>query len=281
MSTYVTKTVNTGRFQTFICEGGESNLEIIIFLHGSGPGVTSESNWRDILPELTDRYHVIAPDMYGFGKTVHPEIPPKSFWEWTNSRVEQVLELMDFLDIEKAKLVGNSMGGYVSLNLVMTAPERFEKVLLMGSAGGEANPTPEIGRMVGYYRNPTHTALKNLTKWFVYDEKALGGELESVLKERYEVVMRPEVRNSYLSNMFPMGPGEGVIPPSALKRMEQPFLLLHGVEDRFVSKESSLSLLQHLPNAQLHLFKGCGHWIQIEKRESFLKMLVRFFEGDM
>lgn len=281
MSAYKTKTITTGNFQTFYCEGGESNSETIIFLHGSGPGATSETNWRNILPELTDSYHVIAPDMYGFGNTDHPEDPPKSFWGWTNYRVEQVLTLMDVLKIEKANLVGNSMGGYVSLNLVMAAPERFEKILLMGSAGGEALPTPEIGRMVGFYRNPTYAALKNLTKWFVYDEKSLGGELESVLRERYEMIMRPEVRKSYISNMFPMGPGENIIPPSALKRMEQPFLLLHGVEDRFVSKESSLSMLQHLPNAQLHLFKGCGHWVQIEKRESFLKMLGRFFAGDM
>ena len=142
--------------------------------------------------------------MYGFGNTKHPETPPKSFWEWTNCRVEQVLELMDHLKIDTAKLVGNSMGGYVSLNLVMTAPERFEKIMLMGSAGGEASRTPEIGRMIGFYKNPTHAALKNLTKWFVYDEKSLGEELESVLRERYEMIIRPEVKRSYLNNMFPM-----------------------------------------------------------------------------
>ena len=278
---YKTFQVHTGRYNTFYCQGGEPSAEAIIFLHGSGPGANSESNWQHILPALTDRFHVIAPDMFGFGHTEHPENPPKSFWEWTQARVDQVLELMDFLGIEKAGLVGNSMGGYVSLNLVMAAPERFTRVLLMGSAGGEMSPTPEIGRMTGFYRNPTYQALKNLTKWFVYDDKALGDELESVLKARYEMIMRPEVRRSYVSNMFPTAPGEGLIPPSALRRMEQPFLLLHGVEDRFVPKESSLSLLQHLPNAQAHFFKGCGHWIQIEKRESFLKLLIRFFENDL
>ena len=49
--------------------------------------------------------------------------------------------------------------------------------------------------------------------------------------------------------------------------MEQPFLLVHGFEDRFVAKESSLSMMQYLPNAQLHLIKGCGQWIQIRKRD--------------
>ena len=150
--------------------------------------------------------------MFGFGKTEHPEDPPKHFWEWTNIRVEQVLSLLDQLNIEKVNLVGNSMGGFVSLNIVMTAPERVNRVLLMGSAGGVAEPTPEIGRMVGFYKNPTLSALKNLTTWFVYDEENLGSELDSILEQRYEEVMRPEVRKSYLSNMFPQGPGENLIP---------------------------------------------------------------------
>ena len=81
--------------------------------------------------------------------------------------------------------------------------------------------------------------------------------------------------------MFPSMPGELLIPPSALKQMVQPFLLVHGVEDRFVPKESSLSMLQHLSNAQLHLVKGCGHWMQIEKRKLFLQLITQFFEGKM
>jgi 2-hydroxymuconate-semialdehyde hydrolase len=124
---------------------------------------------------------------------------------------------MDYLNIEKASLVGNSMGGYVSLNLVMTASERFEKVLLMGSAGGETSLTPELLRMMGFYKNPTLSALKNLTTWFVYNQKSLGDELEAVLRERYEMIMRPEVRKSYLNDMFPSMPDELLIPSSALK----------------------------------------------------------------
>lgn len=276
MSLYETKKVETGKFHTFFCEAGDVNKETIIFLHGSGPGATSESNWRNILPELSEQYHVIAPDMYGFGNTEHPKTTPNSFWEWTRLREEQVLELMDYLQIEKAHLVGNSMGGIVSLHLVMNSPERFGKVVLMGSGGGKTEPTPEIVRMIGFYRDPSPGNLKNLFKWFVYDETALGAELETVVKERYETVMRPEIRRSFLSNMFPMMPGEGVIPPAALRRMKHSFLLLHGTNDRIMPVEGSLNLMEHLPNAQLHLFNKCGHWIQIEKRESFIT-LVRDF----
>src|SRR4051812_5878814 len=95
-----TELLNTGRFETFYCEAGQENKEVLLFLHGSGPGANSISNWQHILPELAKEYHVIAPDMYGFGKTQHPEVYPKTFWEWTQCRVEQVLELLEKKNID-------------------------------------------------------------------------------------------------------------------------------------------------------------------------------------
>lgn len=279
MTHYKTHKVDTGNYNTFYCQSGEENKQAIIFLHGSGPGANSTTNWRGILPALADAYHVIAPDLYGFGNTDHPKSHPNSFWEWTRKREEQVIELMNYFKIEKAHLVGNSMGGIVSLHLVMNYPERFEKVVLMGSGGSQTEITPELVKMVGFYRDPNPMNLKNLFKWFVYDEKSLGVELETIVHERYETVMRPEIRMSFLSNMFPMLPGEGVIPHAALRRMEASFLLLHGVNDRIMPMEGSLKLLEHLPNAQLHLFNKCGHWIQIEKKESFLSLVRDFLKN--
>lgn len=273
---YQTEVLDTGRFQTFYCEAGKENKDVVVFLHGSGPGANSVSNWQHVLPELANSYHVIAPDMYGFGNTKHPEVYPKSFWEWTQLRVEQLLELLDKKNIDQFNLIGNSMGGYVSLNVVMHAPDRVKKVLLMGSAGGETPPTPEIMRMIGFYKNPTYENLRNLTSWFVFDPATIQDSLEDITKIRYEMIQREDIRNSYLHNMFPM-PGEGPIPPNALRQMKQEFLLLHGLNDRFVPKESSLKLIEHLPNAELRLFTKCGHWIQVEKREEFIHAAKDFF----
>lgn len=78
MAGIITRKVQTGNYQTFINEGGNHLSETIIFLHGSGPGVSGQTNWRDILPEFKDEFHVIAPDIYGFGETDHPDDPPKN-----------------------------------------------------------------------------------------------------------------------------------------------------------------------------------------------------------
>ncbi|MEK3935877.1 alpha/beta hydrolase [Sporosarcina sp. FSL W7-1349] len=265
----------TEGYSTFLLESGNKENETIILLHGGGPGASAASNWQDFIPGLTDQFHVLAPDLLGYGKTDHPEDMPKSLRGWMRLRVNQVLSMMDQYEIKSAHIVGNSMGGSLAMHLLMTAPNRFNRISLMGSAGGKAEPTQEVERMVNFYKDPSISALENLTKWFVYDESILQEKVDSIIKDRYEELMRPEVRRSFES-FFSSSPAEMAIPPSALRRMEHPILITHGREDRFVTPDSSVYLNQHIPNSQLHIFNHCGHWIQIEKRDSYLQLLKGF-----
>ena len=72
-----------------------------------------------------------------------------------------------------------------------------------------------------------------------------------------------------------------LVPPSALKQMDHSILLIHGHADRFVPLQSSLYVMDYLPNAQLHIFKRCGHWAQVEQKERFIKLTSDFFNGDL
>ena len=278
MVKYEVKTLETEGFKTSYCHAGEGNKDTIIFLHGSGPGANAETNWSYPLQVFGEKYHVIAPDLVGFGNTELPENTNLTFWQWTTLRIKQILHLMDYYKIEKAHLVGNSMGGVISLNAVSHSPHRFEKVFLMGSAGGATNgPTVEIVRMKNFFNDPTIETFRNLTTWFVYDESILGENLDEIVKARYENLMKPGVSEIY-PKLFPANPMEILLAPSALRRIKQPVLMVHGYEDRFVPKESSLSLLEHIPNAELVMLKGCGHWAQIEKPERFIQLLDQFIE---
>ncbi|RHW37472.1 alpha/beta fold hydrolase [Lysinibacillus yapensis] len=276
MAKYETKRLRTGDFETVYCEAGTHHSETIFFLHGSGPGATAESNWKNTMEVLGEKYHVIAPDLVGFGNTEIPENTNLTFWQWTTLRVQQVLNLMDHYNIETTNLVGNSMGGIISLNAVMQAPDKFKRLVLMGSGGGITNgPTAEIVRMTNFFKNPTIEDFRNLITYFMYDEKVVGDQLEEIVRNRYEVIMKPDFQKLY-PTLFPANPLELLIPVSALKRITQPVLLIHGYEDQFVPKESSLSLVEHLPNAELVLLKQCGHWVQIEKAERFIQLVDQF-----
>ncbi|MCI0394953.1 MAG: alpha/beta fold hydrolase [Chloroflexi bacterium] len=276
--------IQTGSSRTFYNRSGAGQAETILFLHGSGPGVTAWSNWQLALPFFDDKFDCLAPDLVGFGATEHPADPPTTMRGWMRLWVDQCLALLDALDIGQAHLVGNSMGGAIALHLLMEAPQRFNRVVLMGSIGAPHTITPEIDRLWGFYEDPSIQAFGNVIRWFVYDDAFLADRIESITKARFEAAMDPDVRRSFMA-MFP-APRQKVlddlvVPALALRRLAQPILLVHGRDDRIVPLETSLHLLQHLPNVQLHVFGQCSHWTQIEFASSFNQLLAQFFTGQL
>jgi 2-hydroxymuconate-semialdehyde hydrolase len=92
--THVTRDVAVGPYSFHLAENGPAAGQPVIWLHGSGPGVTSLSNWEDATIKL-DRYHNLCPDILGFGNTTHPNPPPLGMSDWTDLRGETIVGLMD------------------------------------------------------------------------------------------------------------------------------------------------------------------------------------------
>ena len=74
--------IMTGAYKSYVNICGEDQAEAILFLHGSGPGVTAWSNWQFALPALDGQFHGIAPDLAGFGATEHPKNPLGGMRSW-------------------------------------------------------------------------------------------------------------------------------------------------------------------------------------------------------
>lgn len=277
--------VETGPYGTYLYRSGEGNAETILFLHGSGPGVTAWSNWQFALPALGDRYDCLAPDLVGFGRSTHPEDPPEGMDAWMDAWVAQITSLLDRLGVERAHLVGNSMGGAVSLHLIHRHPERFERTVLMGPVGPPHKITHRLDSIWGFYEEPTAEHMKELINWFAYDPKsAVGEDLDKIAKMRLEAAMQPEVRRSFEA-MFPPPRQRHLdglaLPEEAYGRMEKPVLLIHGRDDHIVPLETSMYLLERLPSVQLHVFGRCSHWTMIEYRDAFNRLLADFFAGEL
>lgn len=277
MSFITSEIIKTENFNTFLNQSGEGNEEAILFLHGSGPGVTSIANWKPALEELGEKFYSIAPDLYGFANSSHPEVPLKNRQAWMDKWLDQVIELLDHLNLEKVHIVGNSLGCSVALELLIEHPERINKVVLMGP-GGTPNTklSFELARAKSFYDNPSKKKLQQIMSWFVYDVEKMWPTIESLTDDRFENAMRTEVKRSndsiFASTAVP-------IPTVALNRIEQQVMLVHGLNDKVCSIESSYYLVEHLKNAQLHVFGQCGHWTQLEQKERFNHLIHNFFEG--
>jgi len=277
------RTVHTAGFNTFFHECGAADAAPVLLLHGSGPGANAMSNWQFALPFLGQTYHCFAPDIAGFGQSPHHH-PPQGAAAWIDCWVEQMIAFLDALGLAKVHLVGNSMGGGVSLHLIQRHPERFDKVVLMGAVGAPFIATEGLRRGWGYYTTGTKEELAFLVRKFLYNPEILGGDVDAIAADRYQFVMQDAVRRQFEA----MFPGDTqthidafVLAPEVLQKIRHPVLATHAREDFFIPLANSYYLMEHLPNAQLHVFSKCGHWIQIEQRKAFNNLVKTFFDGDL
>jgi len=272
----VRASMRIGDHDVMVARAGAGNEPAVVFLHGGGPGATGWSNWRLALASLGERFDCIAPDYIGYGDSSHPDPAPTDMRVWTRLRLRQVLGMLDELEIERAHLVGNSLGGALTLHLLMEQPERFDRAVLMGTAGGpsSASPSQELIRMITFYADPSPEALGRLYSWFVHDPDAFDGDLEQIAHERYETTMRADVRRSYEAQFS--GPSQLALPELALRRIEHPILLVHGRDDVINPLADSLHFLRLLPNAELFVFPRCGHWTQLEYPDRFHNLVAQF-----
>ena len=105
-------TIDAGGIQTSYLEAGAGDP--VVMLHGSGPGVSAMANWQHNIGALSQRFRVLAPDIVGFGATKRPDGIVYSLRTWT----DHVWSFLDAHHIEKAAIVGNSLGGRVALQPV-------------------------------------------------------------------------------------------------------------------------------------------------------------------
>jgi 2-hydroxymuconate-semialdehyde hydrolase len=263
------KSVVAAGIKTNYLEAGSGDP--VILIHGSGPGVTAYANWRLSIPVLAQKYRVLAPDIAGFGYTERKpdQVYNLDFW------VRHLTEWMDAVGVKKAKFVGNSFGGALTLALTARHPERVEKFVLMGAAGVEFELTPGLNAVWGY--QPSLESMREAVKSFAYDTSFIT---EDLVKSRYEASVRPGYHESY-AKIF-AEPRQPIIkalatPEADIRKIMQPALVIHGRDDRIVPLSNSIKLNGLIQKSDLHVFGQCGHWTQIEKKDQFVKLVMDFF----
>lgn len=271
------KSVKTGKFTTNYLEVGEQHKGVpLLFIHGSGPGVSGYANWRLVLPKVAETTHAYAMDMIGFGFSDKPtgEEVEYGIELWT----QQIKDFIDALGLEKVNIVGNSFGASLGLSMAINYPDRLNKLILMGPMGVETNIPYGLNEVWGYKGTKEHMA--ELVDLFTYDKKFANDEL---IQTRYEASMEPGFHEAF-SSMFPYPRQRSVdnlsFSDEILKSVKHKTLIVHGREDKVVPVENSYRLINLIEFADLHIFGGCGHWTQIEKSNEFSTLVKNFIAAE-
>jgi 2-hydroxymuconate-semialdehyde hydrolase len=252
-------------------EAGSADAPPLILIHGSGPGVTAFANWQGVMPKLAETFHVYAPDMVGFGYTdCPPEIEDFTLDLW----VDHIEGFMDALGIAKAHFIGNSFGGALALALAARRPERVDRFVLMGAAGLNFPISQGLRAVWGYTPSPEN--MRKLMETFAFNA---GLVTDAIVQSRYEASIRPRAQENF-ARAFPEPRQEKLsalaTPEDDVRQIKHPSLIVHGREDVIVPVTVASRFSALLPNSELHIFGGCGHWTQIEKKDRFLDVVIPF-----
>jgi 4,5:9,10-diseco-3-hydroxy-5,9,17-trioxoandrosta-1(10),2-diene-4-oate hydrolase len=254
-------------------EAGEGPA--VILIHGGGPGAYGYSNYRRNLHPLAERgFRVVIIDLPGYGQSEHRDMSNGIYVPLAQA----TLELIDHLQVAKASLVGNSLGGGTSLRLALDKPDRVDKLILMGPGGGipvtSTFPSEGLMRMLTFYDGvgPTLEKLDRVIDLLVYDRSTVTPEL---VEERFKTATLPHTM------AHPPLRGQAHTKKNDLWRedlesLPHKTLILWGREDRVLPLDTAFMFLRRIPNCDLHVFGKCGHWAQWERADEFNKLVGDF-----
>lgn len=233
----------------------------VLFLHG----ITD--SWRSfelLLPLLPEDLHLVVPSQRGHGES---DKPPGGYA--TEQLAADAAALLDVLEVERATVVGHSMGSQVAQALAAAEPERVERLVLVGSATSFDTPDlREFARALDELRDPVPTEVARDFQVSTIHKPIPDELLASFVRESLKVPAH--VWQQAMRGVLQFRSG------SLVSRLGMPTLVVWGDHDAIVSRSEQERLRQGIGSSTLRVFDDTGHAVHWERPERFADELVAF-----
>ncbi len=253
----------------------------LLLLHGSGPGVTGWRNYRGNLGVFAEHYRCLVLEFPGFGVSDdfggHPMLDAQA----------AVPAFVDALGLDRVDIIGNSMGGGVGINFAINHPDRVGKLITIGGIGTNIyspGPSEGIRLLQEFTEDPTRQRLIDWLNSMVYNPALVT---EQLIEERWSLATDPETlagarrmygKAAFAAMMKMMRNADFPLPWAIMHKVKAPTLLTWGRDDRVSPLDMSLIPMRTIPNAELHVFPNCGHWVMIEQKQAFEATALSFLQ---
>jgi pimeloyl-ACP methyl ester carboxylesterase len=255
---------------------------LIVLIHG----ITSSSEaWREVMPRLADRYTVVAPDLFGHGRSAKPR-GDYSLGAYASG----IRDLLGVLGFESGSAVGHSLGGGVALQFAYQFPEYTERLILSssGGLGREVHPLLRAAALPG-----SEFVLPLITSEFVVNVGAgVGRFIERLglgtgpdlaeFARGYASLADAESRHAFLHTLRAVidHTGQRV---SAIDRLylaeNMPTLFIWGENDPIIPIAHGRAAHKATPNSRLIEIPGAGHWPMLDDPDAFAAAVSEFIES--
>ena len=233
----------------------EDNKPPVILIHGAGG---SHLYWPANIRRLIG-YEVYALDLPGHGRS------SRALQDTILAYAESVDEWMAAAGLQKAIVIGHSMGSAIALTLALENPQLIAGLGLLG-AGARLKVNPQILDQIGDAETFLATVNK-VTKWSF---SSLAPEILTALAEKRLAEAGPQVLHAdfWACNAFDI--------TADLGQIKQPALIICGQEDKMTPVQESRFLAENIPHARLELVPEAGHMVMLEKPEHVAHLLDGF-----
>jgi pimeloyl-ACP methyl ester carboxylesterase len=255
--------------------------EALLLIHGMAG---SSETWRAVIPQLSRRYRVVAPDLLGHGQSAKPrgDYSLGAFAVWLR-------DFLDELGISRATIVGQSLGGGVAMQFVYQHPDYCQRLVLISSGG----LGPDVGWTLRLLAAPgaelilpviaPHAVLtvgNKLRSWFsaVGIQSPRGAEVWSA----YSSLSDSETRQAFLRTLRSVVDYRGQA-VSALNRLHLtsnlPTMTIWGDQDRIIPVEHASAAQAARPGSRLEVLAGVGHFPHVERPNDVVELIDDFINA--
>jgi 4,5:9,10-diseco-3-hydroxy-5,9,17-trioxoandrosta-1(10),2-diene-4-oate hydrolase len=269
--------ITVGRFNTRYWVEGDG-ISPVVLIHGIGAYVES---WLPSLGALAEQHRVYALDMLGHGRT---DKPRDASYE-TAELARFVREFMETLEIERAHVVGHSLGGAVAVRLALMFPSAVDKLVLVASAGLgrevcmelRSCTLPVVGEVL---TRPSRAVSAQNLKMCVYDPALVTDES---IELDFEMASLPGSQRSFLRTLRACGgllngQSKSMCGPNldGIGSIDKPVLVVWGCQDKVIPVAHAEVVAHAVPGVRVELIDQCGHTPMLEHTEAFNELLLEF-----
>ena len=247
--------VDAGGIKTrFVQAGNESNPPLIM-LHGTAGSL---ENFAANIAAHAEHFNCIAFDMIGSGMTEKPDYDYE-----TEHYVKHVADFFEAMDIEKASIIGLSLGARVASRFAIDHPENVERlILLSATAYFPARPIQSDikSSRAAAAANPTWDSIREIFKGLFHDEKEIWDDL---IATRLSLYSRPDMKQAMshiLALLDPEVYDRNRIPDEDWRTLRAPTLVIAAVDHRDVFLDTARAIAKLIPNVNVFEMKHCSHW---------------------
>jgi len=279
--TYGTQIV--GHCEIFYREAGPQDAPVILLLHGFP---TSSHMFRDLIPALSDRYRLIAPDLPGFGQT---KSPPRGSFDYTFDNLARVMQhFVDKIGLDRFALYVFDYGAPVGYRMASTRPERISAIISQNGNAYLEGLSDAWGPWQTYWREPTaanrEACRASLSADTIRDWQYLtGADPRRLSPDGYTLdiayMARPGAEDIQLDLILDYRNNLERYPEfqSYFRSWQPPFLAVWGSNDPAFLPAGATAYKRDIPGARVHLI-DTGHFALETHADEIAAFVVRFLD---